>query len=138
MAEQQNVDVVRQAYKAFGSGNIEGLLNLLDDHIEWQPVMGAAPHVPTAGTRIGKQAVADFFRILNEHITFSQFEPREFIAQGDTVVVLGRYEGRATDTGRTFAAEWAMVDTVKNGKITRFREYVSTSALDAAFDTAIV
>ena len=134
MSEQQNVEIVRQAYAAFGRGDIESILQLLDDRIEWDAVMGAAPHVPMAGTRHGKQAVAEFFRTLADNVTFTEFEPREFIAQGDTVVVLGRYEGRAKPTGRTFGADWAMVDTVRNGKITRFREYVSTSAIDAAFE----
>jgi len=29
------------------------------------------------------------------------FEPQEFVAQGDTVVVLGREAGRVKSTGRT-------------------------------------
>ena len=136
MGEQQNTEIVRQAYAAFGSGNIPALLELVDDDIEWHAVIGAAPHVPTAGKRHGKQAVAEFFRVLSQTVEFSRFEPREFIAQGDQVVVLGSYEGRAKATGRTFAEEWAMVDTIRNGKIVRFREYVNTAAMNAAFEAA--
>jgi ketosteroid isomerase-like protein len=136
MHEQQNTEIVRQTYAAFGRGDIPALLDLLDDDIEWQATIGAAPHVPTAGKRFGKQAVAEFFRILSQTIEFSHFEPREFIAQGDQVVILGSYAGRAKATGRTFAEEWAMVDTLKNGKIVRFREYVNAAAINAAFDAA--
>jgi uncharacterized protein len=138
MGEQQNTEIVRQAYAAFGRGDIPALLDLLDDDIEWHPVIGAAPHVPTAGKRDGKQAVAEFFRILSQTVEFSRFEPREFIAQGDQVVILGAYEARSKATGRTFAEEWAMVDTFKNGKIVRFREYVNAAAINAAFDAAAV
>jgi ketosteroid isomerase-like protein len=136
MTEQQNVGLVREAYAAFGRGDIPGLLATLDDQIVWEPVLGAASHVPTAGKRSGKQQVAEFFRTLNDNVAFSTFEPREFIAQGDHVVALGRYEARAKPTGRTFQAEWAMVFKVRNGKVTEFREYVATSAIDAAFDAA--
>jgi ketosteroid isomerase-like protein len=58
MGEQQDTEIVCQADAAFGGGDIPALLDLLDDDIEWQAVIGAAPHVPTAGTRYGKQAVA--------------------------------------------------------------------------------
>ena len=136
MGEQQNTEIVRQAYAAFGRGDIPALLDLLDNDIEWHAVIGAAPHVPTSGRRRGKQAVAEFFRVLSETIEFSRFEPREFIAQGDQVVILGSYEGRAKATGRTFAEEWAMVDTFRNGRIVRFREYVNAAALNAAFEAA--
>ena len=136
MGEQQNTEIVRQAYAAFGSGDIPALLDLLDEDIEWHAVIGAAPHVPTAGKRYGKQAVAEFFRILSQTVEFSRFEPREFIAQGDQVVILGAYEGRSKATGRTFAEEWAMVDTFRNGKMVRFREYVNAAAINAAFEPA--
>jgi hypothetical protein len=136
MAEQQNLEIAREGYAAFGRGDIEGVLRLLDDNVEWQAVIGAAPHVPTAGKRHGKQAVAEFFRVLGESVEFARFEPREFIAQGDTVVILGFYAGRAKSTGRTFAEEWAMVETLKDGKIVRLREYVSTAAINAAFEPA--
>ena len=134
MSEQQNTAVVREAYAAFGRGDIASILSQLDDRVEWEPVMGAGAHVPTAGKRTGKSGVDEFFRVLGKTVAFSAFEPREFIAQGDQVVALGRYEGRATTTGRTFAAEWSMVFTFRGGKIVRFREYVSTSSIDAAFN----
>ena len=134
MAEQQNTEIAKQAYAAFGRGDIPALLDLLHEDIEWQAVIGAAPHVPTAGKRRGKQAVAEFFRVLAASVEFSAFEPREFIAQGNQVVILGRYAARSRTTGRTFAEEWAMVQDFKDGKIVRFREYVNAAAINAAFD----
>jgi hypothetical protein len=134
MAEQQNLQIVRDAFEAFGRGDIPALLRRLDEYVEWEPVMGAAGHVPIAGKRMGKEAVAEFFEILDQNITFDIFQPEEFIAQGDLVVTLGHYEGRARTTERTFSGDWAMVMTVRNDKVIRFREYVSTSSIDAAFD----
>lgn len=134
MPEHDNLAMVRDIYAAFGRGDIPALLQHLDEYIEWEAVIGAAPHVPTAGKRVGKNMVKDFFRILSETVAFDAFEAEEFVAQGDDVIVLGRYAGRAASTGREFAERWAMAMTVKHGKVVRFREYVSTSRIDAAFD----
>ena len=134
MPEEENLEIVRDMYAAFGRRDIPALLEHLDEYIEWEAVIGAAPHVPTAGKRVGKNMVQEFFRILNEAVTFDVFEAEEFVAQGDEVVVLGRYTGRAKSTNRGFAERWAMAMTVRHGKVVRFREYVSTSRIDAAFD----
>jgi ketosteroid isomerase-like protein len=60
--EQQNVDLVKQAYAAFGRGDLPGLLALLGDDIVWT-TPGPAD-VPTAGERRGKAAVAEFFQAI--------------------------------------------------------------------------
>lgn len=59
MTEQQNVGVVREAYAAFGRGDINAVLALLDERGEWDPVTGAGAHVPIAGKRTGKSASAN-------------------------------------------------------------------------------
>jgi ketosteroid isomerase-like protein len=102
--------------------------------VVWHPVIGAAPKVPTAGVRKGPDAVADFFRLLSESVAFTKFEPREFFAQGDKVVVLGFYSATSIATGRAFESEWVMVFTVKNGKVTEFKEFNDSAQLNAAFD----
>lgn len=134
MNESQNTQVVQDAYAAFGRGDVQALLAQLDDSITWQPVTGAGTHVPTAGLRKGKAAVGEFFKTLAQSITFSAFEPREFVAQGDKVVALGHYSGKSISTGRTFDADWVMIFTVKNGKVVDFKEFTDSAQLNAAFD----
>jgi uncharacterized protein len=80
-------------------------------------VYGAGPHVPTAGERRGTAHVTEFFKQVAESVTFSQFEPREFIATGDKVVALGHYVAR-TPIGKTFDSDFARVFTLRNGKVT--------------------
>ncbi len=133
MLEQQNTKLIQDAYAAFGRGDIPTLLGYLDDSIVWSAIHGASPAMPTSGVWQGKTRVAEFFQKLAGEQTFHAFEPREFIAQGDTVVVLGHYESTFTHNGKKFASDWVMVFTVSNGKITRFREYADSAALNAAF-----
>ena len=133
MREAENTNLVKQAYAAFGRGDILGVLETLDPDVVWKAVTGASAAVPMSGERRGRAAVTEFFNTLGRSLTFEVFEPREFVAQGDKVVALGYYRAR-TAAGRPFASEWVMVFTVANGKVTRFQEFTDVAALNAAFE----
>ena len=120
-------DVVRRGYEAFGRGDIEGLISLLDENVEW--ISSGPPEVPTAGTRRGHEQVREFFQTVNELFEFDRFEPQTFIAQDDKVVVLGVDAVRLRANNQALEDNWAHVFTVRNGKITHFQEYIDTSAL---------
>ena len=133
MLEQQNTKTIQDAYAAFGRGDIAALLAMLDDEVVWSALHGSSSKVPTAGDWRGKAGAQEFFQRLGGAATFQAFEPREFIAQGDTVVVLGHYEATVNTNGRKFASDWAMVFTLRNGKVVRFREYADSAAVNAAY-----
>jgi ketosteroid isomerase-like protein len=134
MQEADNTRVVQEAYAAFGRGDIQGILNTLHDDILWKPVYGAASYVPTAGERRGKASVKQFFELVAQSMTFDQFEPREFVAQGNAVVALGHYRGRAKNGGQ-FESDWVMVFAFRGNKIVQFQEFTDSAALNAAFMT---
>ena len=85
-----------------------------------------------AGERQGKQAVAEFFKQVGTHVNFTRFEPKEFIATGDKVVTLGHYTAK-TSANKEFDSDFAMVFTMRNGKVAKFQEFLNTAALNAAF-----
>ena len=64
---------------------------------------------------------------------FEQFEPREFVAQGDTVVAIGHYRAVTKATGKRFDSDFAMVFTLRNGKVASFREFTDSAGINAAF-----
>lgn len=135
---EQNKTIVQNAYAAFGRGDIPGVLATLDPNVEWEAVIGADPvTVPTAGPRRGVDAVAGFFKALGENMVFEQFEPREFIADGDQVACIGFYKARIKMTGAVFSSSWAMVFTVRNGRIVRFREWTDSAQLNRAYGAAV-
>ena len=111
----QNVDVVQQGYEAFGRGDIPAVLELLTDDVEWTEQGPSV--IPFAGTFRGREGIAEFFTLLDETLEFEQFEPRKFVGQDDTVVVVGYERGLVKPTGRTFEQEWAHVYTLRDGKI---------------------
>lgn len=136
MQETQNTKVVQDAYAAFNRGDVQGILDRLDDSIVWRAVYGAGPHVPTSGERRGKAQVGEFFKQVAQNVNFSRFEPREFIATGDKVVALGHYTA-TTPIGKKFDSDFAMVFTLRNGKVTAFQEFTDSAAVNAAYEVGV-
>jgi uncharacterized protein len=134
MSEQANLQLVQEGYGDFARGDVQALLEKFAEDIEW--IVPGSEKNPLAGTYKGRSRVGEFFKKLNELTELGLFEPREFIAQGDKVVALGREEGRVRSTARKFQTDWAMVFTVRDGKIARFHQYLDTSNIEAAFASA--
>jgi hypothetical protein len=133
MSEAQNTKVVQDAYAAFGRGDIPTLLGYMTDDIHWRPVIGTAKHVPFSAEGKGKAHVAEFFKRVAASEDFQVFEPREFVAQGDTVVAVGHYRAVIKATGKTFESDFAMVFTLRGGKVATFREFTDSAGINAAF-----
>ena len=134
MNEQQNIEVVKKGYEAFGSGNIPDLLDLFDENIEWR-----SPKVegsPLKEEYNGRDSVAEFFKTLGESETFNRFEPQEFIAQGDKVVVLGTMDSTVNSTGRDYQSDWVHIFTLRDGKVANFKEFYDNAAVSRAFQMA--
>jgi uncharacterized protein len=134
VSEQENTRVVRELFQAFGRGDIPGVLSLLSEDVVWT-IPGRPDAIPYAGVRRGHAGATEFFAALGGAVEFEAFEPREFVAQGDKVVVLGFERGRVRATGKTFDNPWALVFTLGGGRVTEFRSYEDTAALAAAFGT---
>ena len=101
-----------------------------------QPNKGGQPQVaPFCGGRGGKGRVwyIPGLAKLAEKQEAEQFEPGEFVAQGDKVVALGHYRWRIKSTGHSYASDWAHVFTIHNGKVSNFEEYLDTYAWAAAY-----
>lgn len=130
MSEAVNLETIRSAYAAFGRGDIQGLLALIDPQVEWE---NPGPReVSWAGSFPGHEGVGKFFSALGTSIDFEVFEPQAFFAQGDRVVVLGTERARVKRTGKTFTNAWAHAFTLVGGKVVKFHEYSDSAAVAAA------
>lgn len=126
MSTQDNVKAVQDIYAAFGKQDIPFILNALAEDVEWhEPPAGEAPF---QGTYHGRDGVGRFFMGLAEAVDVQAFEPREFYADGDTVVALGYYRFHAKKTGKTYDTGWAMVWRFRSGKVTKFEIYKDSAA----------
>jgi ketosteroid isomerase-like protein len=128
MSNHENLDTVKRLYAAFGAGDLPGVLAALDAGIEWK-VPGSAPW---AGELRGREQVQGFFQKLGSSASLDTFEPERFVADGDTVVVLGYEEGTFRESGRKWKAHFTHTFTFAGGKVTAHREYIDTLAIAEA------
>jgi ketosteroid isomerase-like protein len=74
----------------------------------------------------------NFLQKAPETVEISTSERREFLTQGDRIVVLGVATGRVKATNKTFEDHFVFSITVRNGKVSNIREYIDTQALARA------
>ncbi len=126
-----NTQIVKEAYGHFGSGNIDGLIDTFTEDINWRiPEVNGSPL--NAETN-GSENVREFFGQLGATEEFTNFEPKEFISEGDKVVVLGHSAGKVISTGKTFATDWVHIFTIEDGKIAGFLEYFDNALMERAY-----
>jgi len=129
MSTKKNVQVVKDFFTAAFGGDKEAMLALVAEDIEW---IIPGEDWPLAGTHRGHAALTDLLKTESETMEMSLSEPREFIAQGDRVLVVGYAEGKVKATNKPFQDDWIFAITVQEGKLTSIREYVDTQALARA------
>jgi|SRR5271165_382462 len=132
MSEQENLQTVKRVYEAFVKGDLQAILRPLTDDVDWQ-IVGSFKRVPWPSAWRGRRELEKYFRTLAEALDVEVFQPDEFIAAGDNVVVLGHERMRARATGRVVEAKWAQVWTLRDGLVSRYREYTDTAAWEAGF-----
>jgi uncharacterized protein len=128
MSTEPNVQTVKDFFAAMGSGDRQHLLSLVAEDIEW---IIPGEDWPLAGTHHGHAGLTKLLETASKSMETST-EPREFVAQGDRVLVVGVAKGKIKATNKTFEDDWIFAMTVRNGKVTKIREYIDTQALGRA------
>jgi ketosteroid isomerase-like protein len=85
--------------------------------------------------RRGVAAVREFFGVLLNTFDIQDFQPADFLAQDDKVVVIGTSREGPKGTGRLVDFRWVHVFRVRSGKIVEFEEPADVSALVDEFRT---
>lgn len=123
---ESNVEVVQSLYDAFNRGDLEGILALLDENVEFVE----DPEIrPDAGTYRGIAAARDFFQQMWDLAARVGdrpelgIQPQEFIEHEDKVIVPVRLHGRAGFTGLEVEFFLVHVWTVDGNKITHHYLY---------------
>jgi uncharacterized protein len=102
MSADKNIQTVKDFFSAIGRGDREGLLALVAEDIEW---IIPGEDWPLAGTRRGHAGLADLLETASKTMETST-EPREYVAQGDRVLVIGFATGKVKATCTAFELLW--------------------------------
>ncbi len=126
-----NVKLIRECFDAFGRGDPAFIVARVSNDVDWRHAGG--PEIPYGGAYKGRQGVGDFFSRIGASLDVLTWEPKHVLPAGDEVVATGTWSAKAKPTGRTFAADWAMVFGLRNGEIASFRVVEDTAKVAAAF-----
>ncbi len=130
-----SIGVVRELYAAFARRDIEAILGRLAPDVVWSEPEN--PFNPAAGTHRGHQGFLEWARIGREAEDIEILEPRQFLANEDTVAVVGHMRCRAKPTGRVYESDFVHVVVCRDGKIVHFQEFFDTYAAGEAFRITI-
>ena len=119
----KNKATIQNLYDAFARGDIPAGLSALSPDATWTEAAG----FPYAGTYTGAEEIIEnvFMKLGTEWGGFAAV-PKEFIADGDAVVVLGEYTGTYKATGKSFTAPFVHVFKLENGAIKSFVQHTDT------------
>ncbi|MDZ7639820.1 MAG: nuclear transport factor 2 family protein [Bryobacterales bacterium] len=124
-----NVNLLKSLYTAFGSGDIPTVLGTMDSDIHWHEAE-SNPYMPSGEPWVGPDAVLnDLFMKLGAEWDGFTVHPKTFHGAGDSVIVEARYTGTFKATGKSMNTQVCHIWDVKDGKVTRFQQYVDTAKL---------
>lgn len=115
---QANVDALKGGYDAFARGDIEAVLELMTDDVEWVET-GVTP---SRGRYHGKEAVRSRW-LASVGQSFDEFtvSPERFIDAGDHVAVLGTGRVRLKGVEQPVTGPVAHIWRFEGGKIASAR-----------------
>src|SRR3954454_526382 len=120
-----NVDVVRGIYDAFASGDLQRFLDTLHPtDLDWVEAQGL-PYGPGPYRSAEEVANRVIIPLMTDVPDFA-VALEEILSDGDPVVVLARYTGTATGTGKRIDLPAVHLWDVRDGKAQRYREFVDT------------
>src|SRR5262245_53673973 len=128
---RENVDVVRNALTAYAERGVDALMEFLDTDINWRAIEGAPDDV---GEMHGPEAVRRYLQDWIDVFDSATNVPEELVDLcDDRVLAVQHATGRAKGSGVETDIRYAVIYTLRDGKIVRGREYLDRSqAIEAA------
>ena len=123
------MEVVRDAFDAFGAADVERLLQFMDPEIKFEPHLALLE-----GNYRGHDGVREFMAdaFLTPEDSVSRID-RDFRDLGDRVLASGTFHIRGGISGIEYEAPFAILARVREGRIVHMKDYVNEAeALEAA------
>ncbi len=121
------IDVVKAAYAAYAERDLAAIVALYHPDCELEQTAD----LPWGGSYRGHAGLQQFFARLTASID-TRIVGETLFEAGDKVVSIGRTQGAARGSGRTFELPAVHVYTVGDGTIRRYEAYVDTPAMQQA------
>jgi len=131
VSASDNIKVVQTVYEAFGLSDLEAILGVLTDDVDWATDT-ASSAAPWYGVRHGKERVADFFAKFGSTMEIEEFTPLTFAANDTDVLTVVRCRAKSRATGKSIDMNLHHYFVFRDGKISYYRGTEDTSQTEAA------
>jgi ketosteroid isomerase-like protein len=115
---QENVEIVRKLIDRSNAGDVPGMLELVSPEMVGFP----AADLPESGIVRGPAEFATYLQTWHEAWGERTVEPREFIDQGDWVIVTLRFVARGRASGIPVTTDEAHLWRFRDGRALEYRE----------------
>ena len=122
MSADNNKALVLAAYNGFDQGDLQPLISILDENIEWTNYEDN----PLNGTVHGPEGVLGFLNSLDQ-IDIKSFKVVSVMSEGDRVMGVNDLTYTVKSTGKTHSGITAHLFDFRDGKMVRFQEVSATS-----------
>ncbi|MFC1796803.1 nuclear transport factor 2 family protein [Pseudomonadota bacterium] len=123
---ETNTAIVRQAIEDIGNLNVEGLLAIIDDDIDFR-LMGTSP---ISRKLRGKEAYMGIVAEVGSYLDgFIELTVDELIPAGDWVIVRASGHAVMKATGADYDNEYCMMWKLQDGMVVKLREYTCTKLI---------
>lgn len=127
-----NREMVQSLYDAFAKGDAGTVLGAMHSQIDWRqadnhPYADQNPYI--GPDRVGQGV---FGRLMVDYEGL-MVTPQKLVADGDTVVALGRYTGTHKGSNKRLDAQFAHAWTIRDGKVVNFQQYTDTAQFQQLF-----
>ena len=120
---ETNLAIISQAIEDIGNLNVEGLLAIIDDDIDFR-LMGTSPfsrHIR------GKEGYLEIIGEVGSYLDgFIKLTIDEIIPAGDWVIVRANGHAVMKSTGADYDNQYCMMWQLKDGMVIKVREYTCT------------
>ncbi len=128
---QLNIAIVISLYEAFSKKDINKIVELLDENVEWSEPEN--PYNPAGGTRHGHKGFLEWLTIGKNAEEILELTPKRFLTDVDSVAVIGHMKCKAIKTQKVYNSDFVHFIQIENHKIKKFQEYFDTYIAGEAF-----
>jgi ketosteroid isomerase-like protein len=118
---QQNVEIIKRGIDAFNRRDVDVLADLTTQDFEWFP---ALPGVVEGDGYLGREGIETYFDEIRSTWEGLRVLGDELRDLGDSVLVVGRTEGRGRASGVHVDSPLGIIFDFRRAKISRVRAYL--------------
>ena len=122
---------VENFFTSLAANDIQGILDSVNDDVVFEAQ--GPTSVPIYGKFVGKEGVKRFVSILVDLFENEKFDIYKWSMSDDFIFAHGYMQHRVRSSDRVFKCEWALVCQIKNDRISSYKMFEDTAALEMAY-----